>query len=387
MPAPWFLEADGAKQGPYTSQQIMKLLMDGALKVESKIFDSTANVWKLAADVIPYLELNTKKPAAKATKSGWNPPPRPTELRDVHVVNLNSEATNGGTVDYFALINNQQKSIEKIKVASRTQTSREVEEERTRKAQASRALSREALTAARRAEATKIVRVAPPLETPIAASIISNESVSQKVGMDGILIAEEAPRLGLGLGNVLILARRVRRVAREHKSALSVAASLAFVFASTYGVVRMMSGPKGREPANTVVEAAKPAGLPQLKAPITAPSAIDDELGSGRNRIKRASGAVAYVRTPESSYPRVIPTMPPNPNLNNPSRGDAPRDPPQYYNSEDQQGQQPVVPQSPAPAGDYNGNQVNTDPNSGVVNPPVAPQPNDPNQPSPQNTY
>ncbi|MBI3554952.1 MAG: hypothetical protein HY074_01660 [Deltaproteobacteria bacterium] len=368
----------------------MKLLMDGALKVESKIFDSTANVWKLAADVIPYLQLSSQQPPKKASgaakaataapKPAWNPPPKPTELKDVHIVDLNSEAT--GAVDYFALINNQQKAIERGKAATRAQSSREAKEseaERQRRAQAHRQVGREALTAARRSEPAKITRVAPPHDTPVAAAIAASpaDEVENKVGVDGILVAEVDP--GMGIGNVVLFARRVRKFARENKSAVSVAASLAFVFASTYGVVRMMSGQKGREPANTVVEVAK-AVPPPMTAGITSPSStIDDQLGSGRNRIKRASGAVSYVRTPDSSYPRVVPPLPMNPNALN--RGESPRDSAQYYNS----AEQGAVTAAGPPQNDYNGNQVNTDPNAGVVNPPntlppTQPYNNDPSQ-------
>lgn len=402
MPAPWFVEVNGQKQGPYTSQQIMKLLMDGALKVESRIFDSAANAWKIASDVIPYLELeNAPSPTrshATRAKAPFSPPPKPTELRDVHVVGLNDDPT--GNIDYFALINDQRKATVRTQsLVARAQLAREQEVERQRRAQSlRRGNDRDNLSSESRAEATKIVRVPPPIENeqPIKTALKSvspsaEESPLSVTGTDGIITAEVEPPVGFGLGQVILLTRWMRRTMQEHRSAVSVAAALTFVFVGTYGTVRLLSERKSREPASSVeAEKAAPIAVPSSPAIPSSAVPTDGELGSGRNRILRHGGSVARPH-PSDQHSRFVPPMP-SPTVDG-NRADVQRDPPQYYSSSDPTGggfpenlppPQQQLPPSPGQQTDYNAQNagINSDPNNGVVNPPAYAPPNDPNDPN-----
>ncbi|MGE4234285.1 MAG: hypothetical protein AB7F43_13230 [Bacteriovoracia bacterium] len=94
---PKFGDKNGPMQGPYSTDEIIKLVMDGKLKLESELFHVTERVWKVAADVFPQFKINNLD-----KKIHFQPPPKPVELKDVHVVDLNHERTAG--IDYFALL-------------------------------------------------------------------------------------------------------------------------------------------------------------------------------------------------------------------------------------------------------------------------------------------
>src|SRR3989344_92449 len=102
--APWYLEENGSKTGPYTSKQIMELVMDGKLKFENQIFDSLSEEWSKVEDIIPRLSFsgNGDEPPSPPSSSNWRAPPRPIEFKNVHVVELNSKAT--GNIDYLSLL-------------------------------------------------------------------------------------------------------------------------------------------------------------------------------------------------------------------------------------------------------------------------------------------
>src|SRR5690349_20384419 len=52
---------------------------------------------------------SSKKPRTK-----WLPPPRPPELRNIHVIDLNEELSDN--IDYFALIHDRKRELEKRRV-------------------------------------------------------------------------------------------------------------------------------------------------------------------------------------------------------------------------------------------------------------------------------
>jgi hypothetical protein len=320
MPAPWYLEVDeigangaptGAKtkQGPYTSQEIMKLVIDGALKVEAKIYDSDANEWRIAADVIPQLDL---APPERASK-GWQAPPRPTELRDFHIVDLNRQST--GNIDYFAL------------VAERNRNAR------------------------------------PRAVSKAGENNSSKESTNaSSMKKDGITVLETERT-----GDIINLIRNPITFLAKHKTSLAVAASVSVVFIGTYHVMRTISENRSREPANAPVAAAQPAKN-NAATPVMAPQAgasltADNTLGNGRNKIQKPNNAA-----PTRPQPAPVAAFPAPPT----QVVEPPREPPQFYSSSQtyQQGQggTPPLPQQGMPAAPMSA--PYNDPNSGAVDPP-----------------
>lgn len=302
-PAPWFLEVDGQKQGPYTSQEIVKLLMDGALKVESRIFDSQAGLWKIAADVIPYLELNS---AAADSQSTWQPPPKPAEFRDVHIVDVSGKNT--GEVDYFALLNDGRQQFER------------------QQAKTAAAIATARAQSTRQTAEAKLRQSAPVAQKNAAAP-----ATAPSAGIDGLFLAEED--LGSGLGKVLAFARRTGRFVNEYKSAMSIAAGLCFTALGTYGVVHSLSQRNSRDPANTQPPSAEsnptanlirsPRHLPKLTM-----QATDDSLGNGQHHINHGNGSVGHPLTSANHH-----LATPAPTAAEPTP--PPRDPPQFYSSSD----------------------------------------------------
>lgn len=302
-PAPWYLEVDGQAQGPYTSEEIMKLVMEGSLKVESRIFDSAANAWKLAADVIPYLNLSSPK-----NEPAWQPPPKPVELRDVHVVDLNLESTGG--VDYFALISDRKREIERATAVAKAAEAKVAQAQAQSNARVSQPAdgsqerridqtsNRSLLSAARRAEAPKIVRVPPPIEEPRPAAAI--REVSSDMGRDGIIIKEAEGDSVFG---------KVRELITANTKPLAAAAALGFVFVGTYGVIRSLGDKQdNRLPATAQPVQEQPAQKPQR----TSFSTTNDSLGSGRNKARaRQNNTVSRANT--TSEPPVARVVPPQP--------------------------------------------------------------------------
>lgn len=298
-PATWLIEVDGKEQGPYTSQEVMKLVMDGSLKLESKICDTATNTWKIAADVVPYLELNAPE------QKSWTPPPKPLELKDVHVVDLHS----GGSeeIDYLALINERRRDTHSKKRTAPTPAHREP--------------------------------TAPPSDT------VTTSSSKEVAGFLSETVAS------------------IPEILKKHRTPLSIAAALAFVFAGTYGVIRNLTDRKGREPANTPSQATPAAPVapatsasptqkkPEASVDLNA-SSTKDGLGSGHNRVRRNTGSVSqYNETAaDASSSRIVPPMP-----EAASGSDANREPPQYYNTGDTNENQPpasasdATPQPPSP--------------------------------------
>jgi hypothetical protein len=405
LPAPWFLEVEGRKQGPYTSQEIMKLVMDSALKVESKIFDSASNSWKIAADVIPYLDLG----GPTGTQSIWQPPARPTELKDIHVVDLNSEVTGG--IDYFALINDRKKELDRVRSAPRQQP-REDEKKSRRQGPggklltASRKVTPAQNAGAERSYASGSAQGAEPGLARATAQAAAR-SQSEALAADGILSAERTGQLGIG--RIYRLTARAKTFAREHKTSLSAAAALAFVFVGTYGVVRTMAERKGREPATTAQTAGSTTapgarGMSEQAGSSQANSreSNSDALGSGKHHVSHMSGGVSSF-SGNASMPHAIPAPAPG---GMPQQGAAapdrrddgpPRDPPQFVSSADLQEQQyqqqqpqqpqqaPQQPQNMAPEGTVQPPGFMT-PAQGMPADPNAPAPDrmptsDPNQP------
>lgn len=335
-PAPWYLEVDGQTQGPYTSEEIMKLVMDGSLKVESRIFDSAANAWKLAADVIPYLNLSSPK-----TEPGWQPPPKPTELRDIHVVDLNLEATGG--VDYFALISDRKREVERAAAEARAAEAKAAATQAlTRPTSAAdgsqprrldQTSNRSLLGAARRTETPKIVRVAPPIEETRPAAAI--REVSPDLGRDGIIIKEAESESVFG---------RVRDFVAANTKPLAAAAALGFVFVGTYGVIRSLGDrsdnrlPATAEPKQEKREAEKPRRV--------GVSASRDSLGSGKNRARnRQSSNVSRANVvAEPPVARVVPPQPTETPQNEPLREEA-----QFFSSRELAEQPDLPPVTPTP--------------------------------------
>jgi hypothetical protein len=250
----------------------MKLVIDGALKVEAKIYDSEANEWKIAADVIPQLDL---APTLRSSKV-WQAPPRPTELRDFHIVDLNRQST--GNIDYFALI-----------------------AERNRNARP-RTLT-DATSGKVRADGT-------------------SDTAQSSLKKDGITVLETERT-----GDIITLFTNPKAFVAKHSTSLAVAASVSVVFIGTYHAMRSISESRSRVPANAPV-AATPAKAIST-APVMAPQAgasltADGTLGNGRNKVQKANSA-----TPDR------PNAPPPTVYQAPAPAEAepPREPPQFYSS------------------------------------------------------
>lgn len=375
-PAPWFLEVEGQshqKKGPYTSEEIMKLVMDGALKVESKIFDSVANSWKVAADVIPYLDLG-----GPSAPPSWQPPPRPSELRDIHVVDLNLESTEGG-VDYFALISDRRREMERAQAVARAAEANKASQaaqaavaarrhEKPSAAEEQVATNRALLARNRRLENPKIVRVAPPLEETRPAQAM--REISPSLNNDGIIIKHEEG------SSIIDFVSRVREFAARNAKPLAAAAALAFVFAGTYGVVRSM----GDRDDNRLPAAADNEPKAE-KAPPAPPvrRSHGDPLGSGRHRVARHQSSTLTPRNAQEAPARVVPEQPQPAQNNEPMREEA-----QFISSrelsEQAEAPQPAAPQNaaPAPAVNPDGSQA-----SSFVDPPgFIPPPDNGNDPA-----
>jgi len=264
-PASWYVAVNGQAVGPYTSQQIMQQLMDGALKVESQVYDVQAKAWKLAADVVPYLNLDAP---ATSHNSNWQPPPKPPELRDVHVVDLNIEPTGG--IDYFALIGDRKKELE---IRARQKASR-----------AQETVPQNSRTASAAPRSVQVVK-APA------------ESTDAKLVNEAVLHIDTR-------GPVLRLVDFIGTAAVQHKKSIGIAASLALVFAGTFGVIRTLSDRGGRVPAALAPTPAP--SHPVSMAPRNS-SSQNESIGSGRHRGRKNPGhdlvPAQHARIPETTPP------------------------------------------------------------------------------------
>ena len=255
-PAPWFYESDvkdstGAPvmEGPYTSKEILKFIMDGVLKIESRIYDVENNIWAVASDVVPHLGAEDAPAAAPEPSSNWTPPPRPTVLKDTHVVDLHGENT--GKVDYLALISKTKRPGESAQAANRPLQGLHQQQK-----------SSKSFTAGMK-----------PTTTP------DQDLAHELAG------ATDALR---SAGNFF----------KGHQRVIFTAAGLALVFVGSFSLFKSMSGDKARTPAtsaNQPAETSREAAQKIAVRPTTDPIQMKDsgEIGSGRKRISRASGGVS----------------------------------------------------------------------------------------------
>lgn len=342
----------------------MKQVMDGALTLESRIFDSTANTWKVAADVVPCLDLS-QSPA-----SAWQPPAKPQDLRGLHVVDLNAEPT--GNVDYFALINDRKR------VLQRPHKNRPNKDSSSEHSDGHQFLGQEAKNSSRSAQKS-------PAALRDAETSSGSASIARPIDRhsEQTLLTLEPDR-----GMILNFVQRMKDGYRTHKTSLSIAAGLGLVFLGTFGLVVTMSDRKGREPAATPIKnknAVKPfanttpPGIKSL-AGGAMPSTAPDSIGSGHNRIPRQQPVA------QAAPQRPTSLTPPS---SRPETNDAPRDQPQFYSTtQDDPNNQPAQP--PVAATVPNAQDVYpppANPNTGVVDPPAFyPPPQDPNSAVPPNS-
>lgn len=323
--ATWFVEVDGQKQGPYTSQQIVKLVMDGALKIESKIFDAATETWKIAADVIPYLDLGAQQPQSE---TGWTPPARPKEMRDTHVVE-SSESAND--VDYYALISDRKKTQDR---ASQQGAGRSIGGARAQQEkpgpQEPQAPKKPLLSANRRADSS-------PAQTQPKSTIA-----------EGLLIAQPESaslRIELGAKRFVEVFGAIASALRTNRTPISIAAALGLVFLGTYGAIKLLSQRKtgigDREVAATTQS--RPDSRTDARKTEPKPSS-GDELGSGKHKIHRASGTIPPRAGMHAGNPSLMaPPINANPTDNN---AEPPREAAQYYSSSEAE----MPPQNAQPA-------------------------------------
>lgn len=273
-PAVWFIEVNGQKQGPFTAEDIKRLLMDGALKIESRIYDSVADTWKIAADVIPYLELGTNP--SQSQQSSWQPPPRPVELRDTHVVDLKRDTSPG--IDYFALISDGKRELERVPQNVKKRPP-EAPQKVLRHLAPSPASAPAQSASASKGLPTKVsskpaeVVASQPKTSPAVSSLKNDGILTTEVDDDGIF------------GFVT----PIREFVLSYYKPLAMAAGLSFVFIGTYGVVRSMNEKtENRVPAADEEKRASPT-----PKPIPPPGASGDSLGTGKHPVSRQGGTAS----------------------------------------------------------------------------------------------
>ncbi|MEW6056867.1 MAG: hypothetical protein AB1540_09655 [Bdellovibrionota bacterium] len=340
LPANWFFESDGHRHGPFTAQEILKFLMEGALKLESKVYDSATDTWKIAADVVPYLDLGS------SDAPGWQPPPKPVELKDVHVVDVSTK-----TPEYFALVPEKR--------SPRTESSRP--SQKSSEPQRPQGAQPQALDQAPRALGS--------------SSAPTQERAPLKVASDvsGILTLEEEKPL------LISWLHQTSAFVRRHTSSISIAAGLALIFGGSYGLFRTLSSPE-REPAQSAAQTAnqKDAAKPSIvktnavSGNASTGSFYPSSLGSGQNPVlRRQAGA-------QANLPRVNPATQPKAQSDSAPQ-ESNREPPQYYSSREEPGGAPQPNQDEGAQQQQNSgalpvpNQAHYDspnPNNGMVDPP-----------------
>lgn len=304
-----FFEHNGKLVGPFSAEEVIERVHNGALGVSSKIFDAAKDVWITAADVVPPLNFN--KP------NEWRPPGRPADLTNVHVVDLNKRRTEG--IDYFALISDRRREMQKER------SSRQGKESQSSGSQN---------------------WAAPKLLTRAAASEITR-TLKKFFRKARNTDTSSGPKTNGDATNNVFSFARMREVLRENQREFLVAASLALVFGGTFAVVKNFSSENiQREPATAT---SKPA---PSKAPQTYSATKTEEVGKGTTPSRRKSGSAgAFAPAPVENQiaPLAAPVTPPPAPVQQ-----AQEDGPLYYNSaEDQPQYPPVTDNTQSTPGDY----------------------------------
>ncbi len=114
--ARWYVEIHGVSQGPLRSEEIIKLITDGSIGPDTKIYDIVSNSWQAAHEAVPDLHesLEQAEQAAQtpnhneepSRQNYWNAPPRPRSLQIERPAQ--TKPTSSG-IDYFALIGAKKK--------------------------------------------------------------------------------------------------------------------------------------------------------------------------------------------------------------------------------------------------------------------------------------
>ncbi|MBI2606190.1 MAG: hypothetical protein HYW49_08945 [Deltaproteobacteria bacterium] len=231
-------------------------------------------------------------PPPPAGPAGWQPPPRPAELRNVHVVN--SVTGDTGLIDYFALIN--------------------------------RPAHRGPAGTAGAAKARAPMRAAERAVAAASQEALDEESAgTPKHAGKSDFGFDFSKSLSSASGYIT----RFGMILKRHQRPLYYAAAVAFVAAGAFGVVQYF-GQKGREPAT----AANQPAATSSKASKTAAARTENlklssgsTIGTGSNKVARPSGGVAGG-----------PAQNPNPGALNSAGGYSPQQDsrnasPQYYSS------------------------------------------------------
>ncbi len=331
-----------------------------------------------------------RTPQMENKKPRWLPPPKPQELRDVHVVDLNEERTNG--VDYFILINERKRELEKRTQEYSARIESESQSDTIQRTSANPSHSIVSHSHHVNAPASSNIG-----KTPVgkASAILPQPHVVHKMHPPQ---TTEKPFTEIFYSKILIFKPKIKELFISNKKTIALAASLAFVFTGTFVVVHYIAKPKRElaSPQNNLsrlhhvntpeqeTEATETAiKNPVLPKPIKNFSTpTEDLLGTGKNKNTTktfGAGSVTHqnplsrphhINTPSpSTSSTTIQAAPANPPLVAPqTQPDAPREPPQFYSSSEEspekiaQSSEVSQPNTPQPA----------DPNAGTVTPPTV---------------
>lgn len=322
--------------GPFSNQEILKLIMEGVIKVENPIFNSHTNEWAIAADVISLIKIEENSDHEPSMHTKYiKLPPRPQELKDVHVVDPNAEQK--GQIDYFELIND---IIKKNNEPYRNQS----------------------YSSAKR----------------------FGKDESQEFRESNSI--KEEPSLNQTLKDGASFFAKFTSLLSQYNRPLVTAASLALVFYGTYNFIKSVSdnsserNPASKNDKETKVENANTESVKAVRSE-NIKMGSDSKIGTGTEKVNHHSGGIKPSQ-PAVNSNRATPPPVENSNSNaNETNSQAP----QYYSSSEEPNNENQEQRSVA-----NENQENKSNNvdiNGAVNPPayVMPPENSPNGDIPVN--